>query len=253
MSRIRPYGVLLAWAFMVTINALANILPIGGRTTGAISDQYASLFTPAGFTFSIWSVIYLGLLAFGVFRVLPRFRRDAVLRRMDGWFALNALLNASWIVAWHYEWLLLSMVIMLGLLVTLIVMHREAHAQDGLLWRLAVLYPISVYFAWICMATLANISILQSAWELNDALLSEPIWTLIKLVIAVSVAALVYLRFRNVAFVVVVAWAAFGIQANQPDGTLIQVAALVCSVLCLITVLVHIVGRMRGIKAFARN
>ena len=113
-----------------------------------------------------------------------------------------------------------------------------------------MLYPVSVYFAWICMATIANISILQSAWGWNDALLSEEIWTILKLLAALSVCAFVYLRFRNVVFVMVVAWAAYGIWANQVDGSLIQSAALACALLCLVTVIVHIVGRVMGLEAF---
>ena len=244
-------GIVAAYIGMVGVNALANILPIGGRTTGAISDQFASMFTPAGFTFSIWGVIYSGLLVFAIVQALPRFRKDGVLARMDVPFVLNAVFNAAWIVAWHYGQLALSMLIMLALLGTLIMLHREAQAQNGLLWRLAVLYPMSVYFAWVCMATLANISILQSAWGFNDALLSEEVWTLLKLAVALSVTAIVYLRFRNVMFVAVVAWASFGIQANQPDGSLVGMAALVCFFLCLATVGIHIVGRVLGIAAFA--
>lgn len=240
----------LAYVGMVGVNALANILPINGQTTGAVSDQYLSLFTPAGFTFSIWSIIYLGLLVYAVYQALPSARKNASLARMDVPFLLNALLNAAWIVAWHYNMLALSMVIMLGLLGTLIVMHREAHSRDGLLWRLAVLYPVSVYFAWICMATLANLSILQSAWGLNDALLTEEVWTLIKLFVALAICAFVYLRYRNAAFVFVVAWAARGIQANQPDDTLIQLAAMLCFLLCLAAAGVHIAGRVLGIAAF---
>lgn len=250
-NTVRLASVVFAYVLMVGVNALANILPIGGRTTGAISDQYVSMFTPAGFTFSIWGVIYSGLLVFVIVQALPRFRKDGVLARMDVPFVLNAVFNAAWIVAWHYGQLALSMLIMLALLGTLIVLHREAQAQNGLLWRLAVLYPMSVYFAWVCMATLANISILQSAWGLNDALMSEPAWTLLKLVVALSVTAFVYLRFRNVAFVAVVAWAAFGIQANQPGDSLVQTAAMVCFFLCLATVGIHLVGRIMGLEAFA--
>jgi benzodiazapine receptor len=239
-----------AFVLMISVNALANILPIGGQTTGAISDRYVSMFTPAGFTFSIWGVIYSGLLAFVIVQALPRFRQDASLARMDMPFVLNGLFNAAWIVAWHYEQLALSMVIMLGLLGTLIVLHREAQGQSGLLWKLAVLYPVSVYFAWVCMATLANISILQSAWGWNDALMDEQIWTFLKLAIALTVTAFVYLRYRNVAFVIVVAWASWGIQANQPEDSLVQTAALVCFFLCVAAVGVHIVGRVMGVAAF---
>lgn len=253
-SHLRVLVVGLSYVVMVGTNALANILPINGQSTGAVSDRFESMFTPAGFTFSIWGVIYLGLLMFVVVQALPRFRRgdevSAALARMDGLFIANALLNAGWILAWHYNQLVLSMIIMLGLLATLLRMHRVAQEPYGFLWRHAVLMPISVYFAWICMATIANASVLQSAFGLNDALIPETVWTLGKILLAVCVAAFVYLRHRNAAFVAVVAWAAYGIQANQPDGTLVQTAAMVCAMLCVATVGVHIVGRILGKEAF---
>lgn len=55
--------VAVTYLIMVIVNALANILPINGIDTGAISDSYPNLFAPAGLTFSIWGVIYLLLLA----------------------------------------------------------------------------------------------------------------------------------------------------------------------------------------------
>jgi hypothetical protein len=48
----------ITFALVLTVNALANILPINGLTTGEVSDSYINLFTPAGFTFSIWGLIY---------------------------------------------------------------------------------------------------------------------------------------------------------------------------------------------------
>ena len=43
---------------MIAINYLAASLPLGGRDTGAISDNYPNLFAPAGYAFSIWGLIY---------------------------------------------------------------------------------------------------------------------------------------------------------------------------------------------------
>jgi hypothetical protein len=234
----RVAGVSAAYVVMVSVNALANILPIGGNTTGAISDAYASMFTPAGFTFAIWSIIYLGLLLLVVVQALPRFRHDERLRRMEGPFMLNGLLNAAWIVAWHYEFLWLSMGIMLGLLATLMVMYHasRAGAANGWLFAVAIRTPVSMYLAWICVATLANISILQSAAGLDNAVFSEPTWTLLKLGVVAVVAGFVFFRFRDAVFVAVIAWAAFGIHANQADGSVVGMAALGLCVSCLLMV-----------------
>ena len=59
----------VAFVVMVSVNALANILPFNGQTSGAVSDKYANLFAPAGFTFAIWSVIYLLLGAYTLYQL----------------------------------------------------------------------------------------------------------------------------------------------------------------------------------------
>ena len=56
----------LLWVGVIAINALANILPINGMNTGQISGFYPNYFVPAGFTFGIWSIIYLLLLAYTI-------------------------------------------------------------------------------------------------------------------------------------------------------------------------------------------
>ncbi len=243
MSRV----ILVATAFvlMVSVNALANILPIGGQLTGAVSDRYTSMFTPAGFTFAIWGVIYSGLLLFVVVQALPRFRRNTSLYRMDVPFAFNGVLNSAWIVAWHYNQLILSLVIMLGLLWNLIVLYRASRSERGLLWRLGVSGPISLYFAWICMATLANMSILQSAFGWNDVVISETIWTLLKLGAAGTMAVWIYTHFRDAVFVGVVAWAAWGIQAARVDGGQVGQAALALAVAGVVLVVVHLLLGIR--------
>jgi benzodiazapine receptor len=244
-SIVRMLLPVLAWLFMVAVNALANILPIGGVTTGEMSDRYASMFTPAGFTFAIWSVIYLGLLVYVIVQALPRQRTDARLARMEGPFLVNGLLNAAWIVAWHYNVLWLSMLIMLGILWTLIVLYRIVQEPAERWFVLSVRAPIAIYTAWICMATLANLSILQSAWGLNDVLVGEVVWTLGKLFVAAGLTVWVFRRYRDPVFVAVVAWAAYGIQAAQSDGSIIGMVAAGISLVGVATILLQGASRFR--------
>lgn len=242
-------GNVLAYVVMLGTNALANILPINGQMTGEISDRFQSMFTPAGFTFSIWGVIYLGLFFFIIVQALPRFRHSEVLARIDRLFQVNCLLNAGWILAWHYNLLLLSMAIMLGILATLVIIHRtlsDDRAPVGPVFWTSVRLPMSIYFGWICMATIANISVLQSVWDLNDFLVSETIWTLLKLLVAATVGFVVYHSSRDAAFIGVIAWAAYGIQASQPDGSVIGIVAMILSGVCVLGIVAHIVMRAMG-------
>lgn len=115
----------LALAGTITVNALANILPINGLNTGQVSDLYPSLFTPAGLTFSIWSVIYVLLAGFIVMSWLRP--AEKIINRILPWFILTCLFNMSWIMAWHYLLPLLSVCIILALLSVLIIVFRMLH------------------------------------------------------------------------------------------------------------------------------
>ena len=105
---------------MITINSLANILPINGMTTGALSDQLKNLFTPQGATFSIWGLIYLLLCLFTITIITKPI--DAKIKKLAQLFIVNSLLNSGWIFAWHYQYLFVSLIIIMCIV---LVINRE--------------------------------------------------------------------------------------------------------------------------------
>jgi hypothetical protein len=207
---------LLAYLAVIATNAAANALPINGVTTGQISAKYPSLFTPAGFTFSIWGIIYLLLGSFLVFQFLPGQRDSRLLRQISPWFLLSCGANVTWILTWHQEWLAVTVILMSVLLFALlrIVGHFRAYPFSPA-ERLFIYLPFSVYCGWISVAIIANLSSLQTALGWNDLLLTNTQWTLLKLAAATVVAAYFALKRFNAAFVLVVVWAAWGISQNQ--------------------------------------
>jgi tryptophan-rich sensory protein len=102
----------VAFVAVIVMNALSNALPLNGRTAGEISDMLPSYFTPAGYTFSIWGVIYLALLGFIVYQALPRQRERRLLQRIGFLFVLSSVANIAWLFAWHYGFYLLSILFM---------------------------------------------------------------------------------------------------------------------------------------------
>ncbi len=92
---------------MITVNALANILPINDIPTGDVSDKYENIFTPAGFTFSIWGVIYLSLIILIVYLTVGLIRKKTrsinYIKDMGYFFFISSILNSIWIFLWHYE------------------------------------------------------------------------------------------------------------------------------------------------------
>lgn len=229
-------GNLAAYAIMILLNVLSNALPINGQSMPEISARYPSLFTPAGITFSIWGVIYLALLAFVIWQALPAQRSSEKLARVSPWFKVNCLANASWLVAWHYDQLIVSMLIMLLMLVTLIRIYAALirDIETAPFKEHLVLYlPFSLYTGWIVVATIANASVIQTHWGLDAAWIGAVQWTLLKLAIAGAIGATMVLRFRDIPFALVIAWAAFGISVMQSGTPAVSGAATTLSLLML--------------------
>lgn len=210
-------GVLLSFIVMVTVNALANALPLNGVQTGVISERYENLFTPAPLTFAIWGVIYLALTVYVLFQLLPAkgkgdASRQTMLNKIGSTFILSSLLNAGWMFAWHYDQIPLTVVIMVLLLLCLIrIGHllRVPHCSPK--EELALRIPFGLYFGWITVATIANVSVLLVSLHWDGFGLSEPIWTAIILVVGLLIASVTMYRMRSVAYGLAVIWAYAGI------------------------------------------
>ncbi|MBT8066528.1 MAG: tryptophan-rich sensory protein [Gammaproteobacteria bacterium] len=229
-------GNIVALVLVIVVNGLANVLRFGGQTTGEVSDKYYSMFTPAGFTFAIWSLIYLLLALFTVYQSLPAQRSNEQLARISLWFKAGCGANVLWMFAWHLEWIGVSLVLMIVLIVSLVRIYRvldivDPAAPAGQRWLVQL--PFSVYLGWISVATIANISAMQSALGWNYAVLEEVSWTLLKLAVAGSLGAIVTLRRHDVAYGLVIGWAAFGIGAGQAATPAVAGAAFTLSLVIL--------------------
>jgi hypothetical protein len=212
----------------IIVNALANILPINDLQTGAVSDSFGALFTPAGYVFAIWGVIYLTLAVFAVYQVLPSQKDNARLDRVGIWFILANLFNGSWIFAWHYLLFPLSMLLMLGLLVSLVVIYLRLGIGTGktsLNERWLVDMPFSIYLGWISVATIANASVILLDLNWDGFGLSETIWTVIMLVVGVILGLLMTLKRSEVFYTLVLIWAFIGITQNGSGDNVVSTTA----------------------------
>lgn len=225
-------GNIVAFIVVQVVNGMANGVPLGGQTTGEISAKYPSLFTPAGFTFAIWGLIYLSLAVFVVYQALPAQRDNDTIASIGFWFKLNCAANALWIFAWHYDLLIISLVLMVCLLWTLVRIFRIVDSGSDLL----VKFPFSLYAGWITVATIANISVLQTAYELNDIGLTAIQWTWLKIAIAGAIGATVIAKTRNAVYLAVIAWAAFGIFSKQTATPEVAGAAITISLAALLLI-----------------
>ena len=209
---------------VIAVNALANILPINGYNTGQISAFYPNAFVPAGFTFSIWGVIYLLLLSYTIGYTYYSLKRQAYpkafrfIEHVNTYFLLTCIFNMAWIVAWHYLQIELSVLIMLLFLSTLIqlFLKTKSMAHDlSLTQRFILQTPFIVYLGWISVATIANITALLVAYKWTALNIAPVYWSAVMILIAIVLAAVMLIKFQVVSFTLVVAWALWGIYNAQ--------------------------------------
>ncbi|MEY4628224.1 MAG: hypothetical protein RLZZ595_550 [Bacteroidota bacterium] len=214
---------LLGLLLVLTVNALANILPINGYNTGQVSAFYPNYFVPAGFTFGIWGIIYLLLIGFvicSLLAALPSFPEQArkAITKSSPLFLVTCLLNAGWIVAWHYLYLGLSLIIMLVFLFTLIRLFLGIHAfknQMNLFYRFWIYHPFLVYLGWISVATIANFTALFVGIGWQGEPLSAQTWSVVLILVAMLLGTFMVGIKKEPAFGFVLAWAFFGIYSSQ--------------------------------------
>ena len=246
----------LALVFMLVMNTLAISLPLGGKTTGELSDMYPNLFVPAGFTFAIWSVIYLLLIGFVAYQWIASSDKSNI-NNVGPWFILNGIANGAWIVVWHYELVPISLVVMLILLGSLIMMYRKLNinyfGNYGIKWFVNV--PVSVYLGWISVATIANFTTVLVNYGWSGFGISEDIWSVVVLITAVVLGCLMMYRHKDIFYAAVIAWASYGILSKRLADTIAidtkiehmsQVAIYIMIIGILLSVTLGILGKRKA-------
>jgi hypothetical protein len=214
----------------IIINILADALPINGLGTGQISDTFHVYFVPAGYVFAIWGLIYIGLIAYAVYQVLPAQRENPRLQATGWWVVLGGLANCMWIFLWHYQQFVGTLGAMLILLATLIAVYLrlgigQTKVSTGETW--AVRVPFSIYLGWITVATVANISDVLDFLKWNQFGISAAGWMVIILGAVLVIAGLMNFLRRDVAYALVLLWALAGIAARFPQEGVVTIATWV--------------------------
>lgn len=199
----------LTYIAMVVVNFLANGLPINNRSTGAISDAYPNLFAPAGPAFAIWGLIYLLLGGYIIYQFIKKDQKtEQLLQKINPLFIATSLANISWIFAWHYDYIGLSVLIMATLLILLIKISDLLRAkQFKTLEKISIWAPFSIYFGWITVATIANITVFLVSIGWNGFGIADFVWTSIILLIGATIGILRMRKDKNIAYGLVLVWA----------------------------------------------
>jgi len=220
----RQIAIIVTTIITLTVNGLANALPLNGLTTGEISDSFDTFFVPAGYVFSIWGLIYIGLIAFTIFQALPSQRENPRLVRIGWWLVIGNLANATWIFLWHYQQFALTLIAMLTLLFSLLKSYvgiQKDKQNISLAERLSVNLPISIYLGWISVATIANISDVLNYLNWGQFGLSASTWMIILLAVVSALAWAMSLRQRDAAYLAVLLWALAGIGIKFPSSGIV--------------------------------
>ncbi len=231
-------------ASVILVNILANALPINGITTGELSDQYPNLFVPAGITFSIWGLIYLLLILWTTFQFsLAASSRSEQVSITSPWYFISCTANILWIIAWHYQQVLLSLLIMLVLLWSLVKLYLALGVGEaGALRRERLLYhlPVSVYLGWISVATIANVTAVLVRYDWGGFGLGDPFWTVAVILVGTLLGLAFLLKKRDIIHPLVVVWAYLGIiiKRTADAETVVSVIAAASAAAAVLTVLI---------------
>jgi len=224
----RQVAVIVAVLATIVVNGLANALPLNGLNTGQISDRFKVYFVPAGYVFSIWGLIYLGLVAYAVYQALSAQKENPRLRKIGGWFLIGSLANIAWIFLWHYEVFTVTIFAMLVLLISLILIYLgleigRSEVPSSEKWFVRI--PFSIYLGWITVATIANVTSLLDHLKWGGWGISDQLWAVIMILIGAGVATAVYITRKDFAYMLVIIWAFMGIAAKHKDTPLVANAA----------------------------
>ncbi len=216
---MRPLLVLAAFLATVAMNAAANLLPLNGRTTGEISNQFQVFITPAGYVFSIWSLIYIGLGAYIVWHFTPAGRRSPRTQGIARLFIVTCIANIVWLELWHYSEYVLTLAAMIALLAALVIIYLRLQSEPPVSTaeRWCVDLPFSLYLGWITVATLVNLSVVLDIVGRPFGL-DAASWALAMIVLATAIGMVMGWQRRDVVYVAVIAWALEGValKAGQP-------------------------------------
>ncbi len=219
---VRQWATLLAILAAFFTNVLANIAPINGLTIGEISNTLFGdvLITPASYAFAIWGLIYLGLISLGIYQVLPNNKNNPYLQQMDYYLVISSVAQIVWVFLFLSRLFVLSTVAMVAILIPLILLYLKLNISLNSLpkqHKWLVNFPISVYFAWITVATILNVASALFWIKWSGFGLSSVVWTIIMIIVAAIVGILIRITRQDKVYSGVFIWALVAITIRHLD------------------------------------
>ena len=236
----------LAVLFAISINYYSQIHTINGNRVSDMSAKYSNLFTPAGYAFAIWGIIFIAIFIFAayqIYRTLILKKTFDFISQTSGWFVLANVANGFWIIAWLYDYTLLSVAIMLVILFSLLKIVANTDMERRRVPAKTIVFawwPISIYAGWISVATIANIAAYLSKIGWDGGFLSPITWTILLIVIATLLNLFLIFTRGMREFAIVGAWALIAIYVrHQLNYETIANFAIVGASIILFSIVIH--------------
>jgi hypothetical protein len=231
----------------VVVSSITDRLGIGGESIATVTRQYDSLFVPAGYAFSIWGLIYLSFVIYSIVQLLPSQKYKPIYEQLDGPVMWVNILGLLWQLVFRFNQVTTSLLIILVMLIAGIVLFvRSQRAVSKLNYSRWLLVPASIFLGWICVATIANVSVWLIAIGWDGGNISAGTWTMLLLSVALLLGLVISLRYKNFIYPAVIAWATFAIWiALQNRMVYVAQAALFTAIAAMVLTLIAIVRNVR--------
>lgn len=241
----------IAFVSVIIINYISNIGIIDGKTIGSVSNNIQSLFTPAGYAFSIWGLIYLLLFGFIIYQGRSLFKKninDDFINKTGIWFIVSCIANSIWVFLWIYEYTGLSCIFIFLLLFSLlkIVLNNNMQLQKVSISKFIFLHlPFVIYSGWVTVASVANVSSYLTKISWSGFGFSDEFWTITMIIIAVIINTIVVYSRKMYAFALVGAWAlaAIGVANETTNSTVAFISFIGAVDLILSVVAIYLKNR----------
>ena len=243
----RQVTTLVAVLGSIAINTISNVFPLNGVSVGELSNTLfaAVQIIPANYAFAIWGLVYLGLIALGIYQLQPSQRENPRLRRSGYLLAIACIAQCVWIYMFLARLFPLSNLAMLGILIPLMVMYQRlgiGQERVSRQERWFIHLPISIYLGWISVATIVNVATGLYSIKWDGWGIAPSVWTVVMMTIASVIAAVMSIQRRDTAYVLVIVWALVAIAIRQANTPLIMITGWV---LAIVLMGINIVNELR--------
>jgi hypothetical protein len=223
--KLKQVLVIIATTGVIFVNYFASQGFINGVTPKVISDKYPTFVTPADYAFAIWSLIYLGLIAFSIYQALPSNSENPRFKNIRTLYIVNCAANCLWIYFWHYEMILAALAAIFVMLGTLVLININLRNAESLAETWLARIPFSIYFGWITVATILNFTVALVFLGVDTTESNSIILSSILIVGAAVLGILIRFKLAIFAYPLAIAWALTAIAVKQSGKTAIVVCA----------------------------